>query len=240
MLLFGIAAEQKQSGKDTFADLVKEEMETLSGGQILFLKFSYADALKQFLIAGKVLKKEQGYGTEEEKNTFTDVLWRNQCQEVRDDFQDVDFTKTPRLTGRQVMQVFGTNIMRKMFGQLVWLNHMESALKEADNLAKHQGKFLIAAIPDVRFPNELHHVVQDQDGVSVFIHRIDHPLETDSHSSEGQMKSEDCDLTYSAKDIAGLKIHAQSFIKDKILPHVLELVRERLKEVNEKVGASGD
>jgi hypothetical protein len=54
--------------------------------------------------------------------------------------------KSGFMSGRDLMQVFGTDIMRKMFSDTVWVNALFRAI-EKDNPA-------IALIPDMRFPSE--------------------------------------------------------------------------------------
>ncbi len=55
--------------------------------------------------------------------------------------------KTGAMTGRELMQVLGTDICRRMFSQYIWVNSTFKAI-ERDNVD-------FAVIPDLRFPSEL-------------------------------------------------------------------------------------
>lgn len=54
--------------------------------------------------------------------------------------------KTGPMSGRDIMQVFGTDIMRRMFSDRIWVDALFRAI-ERDNPA-------VALIPDMRFPSE--------------------------------------------------------------------------------------
>jgi hypothetical protein len=82
--------------------------------------------------------------------------------------------KSGPMTGREIMQVMGTDICRRMFSQHIWV-HATFRLIAKDNVD-------FAIIPDLRFPSELQGV-QQHNGLVVrltrnIIHGDEHPSET--------------------------------------------------------------
>lgn len=119
--------------------------------------YSFADILKQDVCIGVLgLSHEQCYGTDEDKNTLTDLRWENMPGVVTDlDMNANDdimaypraiYHKHGKMTAREVMQYVGTEIFRKMSGD-VWA---ESTIRriQADGSE-------FAIITDCRFPNEV-------------------------------------------------------------------------------------
>lgn len=149
---------KKQSGKDTLADYLAKRI----GGE----KYSFATPLKRFLVDVFGLKWEQCFGNDEEKNSKTHIRWSNLCLpkdkivelylEARSeswiaaDEKGFVFSKPEDdfMTGREFMQVFGSNICRKTYSDC-WVNATRNAIFESEDSSK------IALIADVRFPNEL-------------------------------------------------------------------------------------
>jgi hypothetical protein len=124
--------------------------------------YSFADGLKQVCMDFFDLSFEQAYGTNEQKNTACQVFW-----------EDLP-TKTSNkgnMTARELLQYFGTDIMRKML-QDVWVNHtIKTINREQSGLA---------IIADIRFPNEVEAVKRNKGKVV----RLTRELIEDSHSSE--------------------------------------------------------
>lgn len=60
--------------------------------------------------------------------------------------------KTGKMTARELMQVFGTDIMRRMFSDRIWVNSFFRAVE--------RDKPDVALIPDMRFPSELTPLVE--------------------------------------------------------------------------------
>ncbi len=102
--------------------------------------YSFADGLKSLCVEFFGLSYNQVHGTDEQKNTKTDLMWEDMPTWGKWSLEEGP------MTAREVMQYFGTNIMRKMNEQ-VHVNHaIKSILSEKSQLA---------IIPDVRFPNEV-------------------------------------------------------------------------------------
>lgn len=176
------ASGKKQSGKDTLLNGLRPFLEERGSVKV----YSFADELKNFLINGMGLKREQVWGTDADKNSLTEYEWEDVPQFIRWDFNgrwyklnngderfittqqvpafekasDVETAyweliqkgdntptlKTGKMSARELMQVFGTDVMRRMFSDRIWVNACLRAI-ERDNPT-------IALIPDMRFPSE--------------------------------------------------------------------------------------
>jgi len=111
--------------------------------------YSFADTLKGISMRLFGLTYEQCYGTDEDKNTLTEVKWK-----------DISFALPPRtvgelkksgeldqfMTAREFMQEFGTNICRKIRSNCWAFDTMERVVRDGAELA---------IIADCRFPDEL-------------------------------------------------------------------------------------
>ena len=123
--------------------------------------YSFADTLKAMCIDLFGLRPEQVYGTDEQKNTPTDLYVKN----------NTGNTRRSTATAREFMQYFGTNVCRSIKPN-VWVDHLMKTIgREKTNLA---------IIADIRFPNEVDAVL-DAGGEVIRLNRK--PL-TDSHASE--------------------------------------------------------
>ncbi len=137
MLVVGLSA-RKQGGKNTAARHVSEHFRYKLYGQAdtIVKEYAYADSLKKMCMDLFDLEYEQCYGNDDEKNTLTKVKWSS-------------VLSTPDssiMTAREVLQWFGTNIVRRMVPN-AWVNATLKRIKK-DNPA-------VALVTDVRFPNEV-------------------------------------------------------------------------------------
>jgi len=107
--------------------------------------YSFADPLKIFCMDVFGLTYEQCYGTEKQKNSLTNIQYKNLPQSHQSDLES-----TPEcneyLTARRVLQYFGTDVVRRMCAD-AWVNATISKIKR-DNPK-------VAIITDARFPNEI-------------------------------------------------------------------------------------
>lgn len=153
--------------------------------------YSFADVLKELCMSLFGLTDNQCYGTDDDKNSLTDLLWENMPGVVTDEdpkgeptntsgrlgfyydkYKEFVFHKPGRMTAREVLQFFGTEIGRKMY-QDVWV-------KTTIDRIKAEGTEL-ALITDVRFPNE----VMGVQGVGGKVIRLTRaPFKEDTHASE--------------------------------------------------------
>ena len=125
--------------------------------------YAFADVLKEFAVDVLGLEYNQVYGTNEEKNSPTHLLWEN---------MPTGNNKGP-MTGREVLQYFGSDIYRKMY-ENIWFDACIRRIRK-DNPE-------LALISDVRFSNEIAGV-QKEGGVVFGLPR-DIVNGKDTHSSE--------------------------------------------------------
>lgn len=146
---------KKQSGKNTCGEVISEHFRN-NYPQLDIRFYSFADALKRDICINILgLSVEQCYGSDEQKNTMTDIIWDGKT-----------------ITAREVMQRVGTDIFRTMKDD-VWT---EATLRKIKSENPD-----IAIITDCRFPNEVK-AVQDNNGIVIRLTRGDtkstHPSET--------------------------------------------------------------
>ena len=141
--------------------------------------YAFADVLKEFAVDVLGLEHNQVYGTNEEKNSPTHLLWEN---------MPTGNNKGP-MTGREVLQYFGSDICRKMY-ENIWFDACIRRIRK-DNPD-------LALISDVRFPNEIKGV-QDEGGIVFGLPR-DIVNGKDTHSSE-QVDLSLCDYLLPEGDI---------------------------------------
>jgi hypothetical protein len=141
--------------------------------------YAFADVLKEFAVDVLGLKHNQVYGTNEEKNSPTHLLWEN---------MPTGHNKGP-MTAREVLQYFGSDICRKMY-ENIWFDACIRRIRK-DNPD-------LALISDVRFPNEIKGV--QKEGGIVFGLPRDIVNGKDTHSSE-QVDLSLCDYLLPEGDI---------------------------------------
>jgi len=101
--------------------------------------YSFADPLKKDICMNILgLTHEQCYGSDNDKNTLTNLSWK--------DMPGYDGEKTDYMTAREVMEYVGTGIFRKMKKD-VWVSAVIKKI-EIDSPK-------LAIITDCRFPDEI-------------------------------------------------------------------------------------
>lgn len=135
---------KSQSGKDTSGIYVKDFLERKFGAQSAEI-YSFAFALKQFLVHVFGIPASHVFGDDIAKSQPTHIRWvdlplpAKQIKELRP--SDSDF-----MSVRELLQVFGTDICRKMWGDC-W------AYSTLQKISNEMPKF--ALICDARFVNEV-------------------------------------------------------------------------------------
>ena len=138
--------------------------------------YSFADGLKSICVEFFGLTPDQVYGTDKDKNSSTCVLWENAPT-----WKNSSRNKNRgNMTARELLQYFGTDIMRKMH-ENVWVNHTINKIKS------EQSELSIVA--DVRFPNEVDAILE-AGGEVIKLQRA--PLK-DEHSSETALDKKNFD-----------------------------------------------
>jgi len=134
--------------------------------------YSFADNLKSMCVEFFGLTHDQVYGTDEQKNTETHLLWRDMPFIPESHWVvNAGAARGANMTARDFMQYFGTNVMRQMYGP-IWVDHtINRILSERSELA---------IVPDVRFPNEVE-AIQNAGGKVI---RLTRNTRKDSHASE--------------------------------------------------------
>lgn len=142
-------AGRKQSGKTTCSEFIQSLYPTSS------VVYNFADPLKKGICIDILgLSYDQCYGTDEEKNELVDCYWENN-----------------QLSAREVMQIVGTDIFRKMKHN-VWSDSIVRRIKQQNPK--------IAIIADCRFPNEVD-AIKSVGGIVIKLTR--NPYNS-NHSSE--------------------------------------------------------
>jgi hypothetical protein len=170
---------KKGSGKDTLADVIGEHFgrsfnKFHSQGQTtrslqersfkMYTKVAFADLLKAFCIDVLGLQYNQCYGTDDDKETPTEYKWKN---------TPLSNSRSGRMTGREIMQIFGTECIRTWFGN-VWA---EATIRKI----RFENPRL-AIITDNRFPSEVETVLAYPRGHIIRLTRS--PYDGDEHASE--------------------------------------------------------
>lgn len=140
---------RKQSGKSTSADYIislitqtdikiRENRHELN---MSYKIYSFADPLKQDICINILgLTYDQCYGSDDDKNTMTDLWWDG-----------------VQLTARQAMEIIGTKIFRALKTN-VWVDATINKIKK-ENVD-------LAIISDCRFPNEVE-AVKNSGGLNI-------------------------------------------------------------------------
>lgn len=165
----------------------------------LFKTYSYADSLKRDVCINILgLSYESVYGTDEQKNAPTHIMWESFPGVYTDGPVPAKWAKhlyyhePGNMTGREVLQFVGTEIFRKMYGNC-WV---DATFKKIERDAP-----ILACITDCRFPNE----VEGSQKVGAKVIRLTRNVLQDNHTSETALdgyEGFDIILDNSAMDVA--------------------------------------
>lgn len=148
IIYIGIAARRsgKRSGKDTFADAFIARINELGGQNPMPIatKISLADPLKTAAKAIFGLTNEQLYGSQAQKESITSWDW----------VKDNKYGKTGKMTSRDILQYFGTEVMREGFDFNIWINSLKRNAQVHLETVAVNAKPLLVLVPDIRYPNE--------------------------------------------------------------------------------------
>lgn len=158
--------------------------------------YNFADELKRIAISLFGLSWEQCYGEDEQKNTFTNVKWK--------DFAGVLSSRAiyrlknegkynRRMTGREFLQFFGTEVCRKIYPGCHAKNVINRIREEKPDLA---------IIADLRFYKDELDIVSAEKGFKVkavkFTKKVE---ENEEHSSEASIKDKYMDIVIDNADL---------------------------------------
>lgn len=149
---------RKQSGKSTSGEYIEKFIKQ-NFLPISCKLYSFADPLKQDICMNLLgLTYEQCYGSDDDKNSLTDINWKDIA----------GYNKDELMTSREVMEVVGTKIFRKMKNN-IWVDATINKIKRE--------RFDLAIVLDNRFPNEVNSVLEN-DGFVIRLTR--NPFNSDS------------------------------------------------------------
>jgi len=136
--------------------------------------YSFADLLKkEVCIKILGLTYEQCYGTDEQKNSLTKIKWKDVVKTLNKASVKAAHanSKEDTLTGRQVLQIIGTEMFRAISPN-VWPEALIRQIK-SDNAE-------VAIITDIRFANEVE-TIKENGGAVI---RLTRKVFEDEHESE--------------------------------------------------------
>ena len=132
--------------------------------------YSFADYLKDICISLFNFKYDQAYGTDDDKNTLVDILWESMPYSK----------KKGKMTAREFMQHFGTNVIRK-FKDDAWVSNTLKRIISEDSE--------VSIIADVRFPNGVE-AIKNAGGINI---RLTRNIFDDSHKCETSLDENNFD-----------------------------------------------
>jgi len=208
---------KKQVGKDSATDFAKEMLEA-RGLRVGVTAF--AESLKGTAISVLGLERDLVYGSNDDKETPTNILWDNFPMEIRLKYstEEVEVEvqrmvlamqpapRTGHMTVREVLQVMGTDIFREMFEGDVWANAP---------FRRDWSEYDVVFLTDCRFPNEKR-VTEERGGTVIRLERDTGYV--DDHPSETALDDVQFDILF-----------AQS--KETTLDELREFVRQTLSEL---------
>tara|TARA_R110000868_G_scaffold18531_6_gene81328 strand:+ start:1796 stop:2542 length:747 start_codon:yes stop_codon:yes gene_type:complete len=157
-------------------DITRKDMEFLNYAEKElwpYVKlYHFADSLKELSINLFNINSTKVYGTDEQKNTITEIKWEN--------MPEYNGGKTGNMTIREFLQHFGTNVMRKIKND-IWVSDTIKRILFEDSQ--------VAIIPDVRFPNEVD-AIKENGGIVL---RLTRDIYRDGHKCEASLDKENFD-----------------------------------------------
>jgi hypothetical protein len=140
--------------------------------------YAFADTLKEIAVIVFGLTREQVYGTDDDKNTLTNIRWQDMCaflppRTVGNIKKSGQYKQN--MTAREFLQYFGTNVCRKLYDGC-WVD-------ATFNRIKAEG-YPFCIITDGRFENE----VLSSKKNSAKIIKLNRTIYNDGHASEVGLK----------------------------------------------------
>lgn len=136
--------------------------------------YSFAGYMKDFLCTMFDVPRSMVWGSDAEKGVqIPHILWENMPGDKKKVLWDGEKLgkKTGPMTGRELLQYFGTEVLRHIFGKCHAVATVKKILADGPELA---------IITDCRFPDEIE-VVKGADGKVL---RLTRKTNDDTHSSE--------------------------------------------------------
>lgn len=153
--------------------------------------YSFADYLKDICMNLFDFRYEQVYGTDDDKNTLVNINWKSMPYSK----------KKGKMTSREFMQHFGTNIVRKFKDDAWVVNTIRRIVSEDSE---------VSIIADVRFPNEVN-AIKNAGGVVV---RLTRNIFGDDHKCESSLDQNNFDWSNFDLVIDNQDITIENFCKE--------------------------
>lgn len=133
--------------------------------------YHFADYLKSIAVNLFGINPEKVYGNDEDKNELTEYSWNKMPASKK---------KKGKLTAREFLQYFGTEIVRKIKDD-AWVSSTLNMINEENPE--------LSLIPDVRFPNEVL-AIKSKGGIVI---RLTRNIFDDSHKCESSLDEDNFD-----------------------------------------------
>lgn len=190
---------KKQHGKDTLAREVKSYLDL--NFKLTSVQLSYAETMKDILIDLGIITEDEAYNSN--KKGLTSIRRDRIREDIRPSIAG------EYLTIRDVLQIFGNDIMKGYFGEEVWVKAMAHRI-----LSYSEENIFI--IPDYRFHglesdklfDILNEFDEDVEIHTCYVVREGASADADDHDSENSLSPGQCDLICSSKDKAEIMEHA--------------------------------
>jgi hypothetical protein len=194
--LFVAISGKKGSGKDELARLINARLDSRFGSVITH----FADPLKEICIRLFGLDSKLVYGSNTDKQSFTNVLWDGLPLKVRVKYatQGVKFHEeedreipVPRIgpmTIRELLQVMGTDIFRERVYNNIWAEYPFKQNWDSMEQGEVREPTHVVFIADCRFPNEVAETLKNGGIVIRVVRNTGH---IDNHPSETALDNYD-------------------------------------------------
>ena len=217
-----LIAGKAQAGKSSLAYFLQSHLRSNQSNEGSYT-FNLADSLKDACRRFFTIPNEWMHGTNEDKNRLTHIRFKD-LPIVFHNEAEIDPDR--QLTVRQLLQYFGTEIMRKM-DQNVWCN---ATAEDIDNESFEREseaslRLSYAIIGDVRFPNEIKYFVNRYGEDNVIIVRLIRNITNLTHASEIALDNHDFSQYKNYIEIDNTSL---SEVDKNVL--ALQLVREMIKK----------
>jgi len=160
-------------------NFVAEILERIASSQGLKVEFmAVADPIKEMLAEPFGLERSKLFGNVDDKESPTQYRW----EKIPESIRSKEFAgRTGAMTVRDMMKFVGTDLVRQLFDQQIWVRSM------CRRIERSQADVIL--ITDVRFPNEMA-MVRDYGGRMMMVNgvqRAENALKKDIHSTENAL-----------------------------------------------------
>jgi hypothetical protein len=178
-LVIGCTGRQR-CGKTSIADIIEDTIGLISAQRSVCIpvkRVSFADPLKN-LLAQFIGRTDPFRGNDKQRNTpIPEIAWADLAVSLQDKIEKryPEFLHSPSPTGRQLLQIVGSEVFRDELAPTTWLRMAASTVSNA---------LAVCVLDDVRFPEESRKA-GDGTGFLDFLIKVNRPgVPTSNHASE--------------------------------------------------------